>query len=440
MKEVRISVFGLGYVGIVSACCFANNGIKVIGVDISKKKVSQINKMIAPIAEPNLDKLLEKVINNSLFRATVDASEAIEESNVSLVCVGTPSKLDGSIELNHLEAVLKEIGSLVANKQNYHTVVIRSTVVPGTIRGIALPILEKYSNKKCGSDFGLAFVPEFLREGSAIEDFYEPLKTVIGEYDFDSSVLVKKIFDGFGGVINCVSLETAEMTKYLDNSWHALKVTFANEIGAICKNSGIDSHELMKIFFQDTKLNISKHYLMPGFAFGGSCLPKDLRAICKVASDRNIDLPLMNSILRSNNIQIERICNLIKNYKLSKIGIVGITFKENTDDLRESPSIKLASKLIKDGYSIKLIDHTFDLTKVMGLNRKYIFDQIPNIESCLMLNSSSFLSEVEIIVLAVKDKSYNSLISQISQEHIVLDLVKLVEKPTAKYSYEGVYW
>jgi len=440
LNEANISVFGLGYVGIVSACCFASNGHNVIGVDLSKSKVDLINKGVAPIVETGLDKLLSTVIAKKSFKATSNAAQAIKDSDISLICVGTPSLSDGSIELSYLKDVCKEIGLLLAEKNSFHTVVLRSTIVPGTVKNFLLPILEKTSGKLCGSDFGFVFVPEFLREGSAIEDFYKPLKTVIGEYDSNSGSIVKKLFDGFGGIINCVSIETAEMTKYLDNSWHALKVTFANEIGAICKKVNVDSHELMQIFFQDTKLNISTHYLTPGFAFGGSCLPKDLRAICREAENYNLNLPVIKSIIQSNAAQIERLCDLIKSYKLLKIGIAGLTFKENTDDLRESPSIKLAANLIKAGYSIKIIDSNFDFEKVIGANRDYLLQYLPNIESCIIKSSKQFVDETELIVLTINDKSYNSIIKLATKQHVVVDLVRLVGTDTKEFVYEGIYW
>lgn len=357
----RISIFGLGYVGLVSTACFAECGHKIVGVDPDAQKTNAILQGRSPIVEPGLELLLTQGVTLGLIDASPDAQTAVHTTDISFICVGTPSACDGSCNLDSLREVSAQIGAALATKPDYHTVVFRSTVPPGTTRDIMVPILEEASGKKAGKDFGVCFHPEFLRESTAIADFYEPPKTVIGGIDNRSSNVVAALYKEIDEDVIKTDIEVAEMVKYVDNSWHALKVSFSNEIGKICQAMSIDSHKVMDIFAKDTKLNISARYMKPGFAFGGSCLPKDVREINHLAQSLNISTPLLGSIIASNDAQITHVANLIKAENPKSVTFLGITFKAKTDDLRESPILPLIAKLLADGIQIKCFDKNVDV-------------------------------------------------------------------------------
>ncbi len=331
-----ISIFGLGYVGAVSAACLANEGHNVIGVDTVDIKVNLINEGKSPIIEKDIGEIIKAAVEKGKLSATADARKAVEQSDISLVCVGTPTQANGDLDTSYVRRVCKNIGTAIKDKDSYHVVVIRSTILPGTIKNLVIPVLEENSHKIAGRDFGLCSNPEFLREGSAVYDFYNPPKTVIGEIDEKSGDLLEVLYKKFDAPFIRTKIEVAEMIKYVDNVWHALKVVFGNEIGKICKSLGVDSHEIMDIFCSDTKLNISPYYLKPGFAFGGSCLPKDVRALVYKGKNLDIDLPVLNAILPSNRAHIENGLRLVMESKNKKIGVLGFSFKAGTDDLRES--------------------------------------------------------------------------------------------------------
>ena len=360
-NKARLSIFGLGYVGAVSAACFAQCSHMIMGVDPDKKKIEKISKGLSPIVETGLELLLTEGVSKGLIFATTDAAAAIHSSDVSFVCVGTPSAADGQCDLTYLRKVSTQIGAALANKKGYHVIVFRSTVPPGTTRNVMLPILEKFSGKKAGVDFGLCFHPEFLRESTAISDFYEPPKTVVGGIDKRSILAVIDLYRGITDDIIETNLEVAEMIKYVDNSWHALKVSFSNEIGNICQALNVDSHSVMDIFVQDTKLNISPYYLKPGFAFGGSCLPKDVRGLNRLAESLNVETPVLSSINTSNGTQVDHAVDLIADTKPKTVAFLGITFKAKTDDLRESPVLTLMAKLLGQGINVKFYDPNIDL-------------------------------------------------------------------------------
>ena len=346
---MRISIFGLGYVGAVSAGCLANEGHEVVGVDLLQTKVDIINRGQSPIIEAEIGEIIAANVRGGRLRAIASVEEAIWDTDLSFVCVGTPSQANGNLDFRYIRRVCEEIGQALKNKTTHHTVVIRSTILPGTMRNIVIPTLEEYSGKKAGVDFGVCNNPEFLREGSAVRDYYQPPKTVIGEFDKASGDTLASLYAKLEAPLIRTDVETAEMVKYVDNSWHALKIGFANEIGNICKALGIDAHQVMNIFCQDKKLNISPAYLVPGFAFGGSCLPKDLRALAYQAKRQDLQLPILGSILPSNEMQISRGLQIIMDKGHRRIGILGFSFKAGTDDLRESPVIEVIERLLGKG-------------------------------------------------------------------------------------------
>ena len=379
---MKISIFGLGYVGTVSAGCLAREGHEVIGVDPLRTKVDLINSGKSPIIEAEIGEILAEAVRTGRLRATENQDEAINHTELSFVCVGTPSQANGNLDLTYIRRVCELIGRALKNKSSRHTVVIRSTILPGTMRDIVIPTLEECSGKKAGVDFGVCNNPEFLREGSAVMDFDSPPKTVIGQFDRESGELLATLYSKLDAPFIRTDLETAEMVKYVDNTWHALKIGFANEIGNICKSSGIDAHAVMKIFCQDKKLNISPAYLMPGFAFGGSCLPKDLRALAYKAKSQDLHLPIMSAILPSNELQISKGLRLITEKGHRRIGILGFSFKSGTDDLRESPMIEVIEHLIGKGYDLRIFDRNVSIASLVGANRDFILNRIPHISRC----------------------------------------------------------
>src|SRR6266536_3088747 len=343
---MKLSVFGLGYVGCVSAACFAKEGHEVLGVDVNPTKVEITNRGDSPIVEAGMSELTREMVGTGRLRATTDTAKAIENSELSLVCVGTPSNANGSLDLTYVRRVCEEIGSTLRTKDARHVIVIRSTMLPGTIEGVVVPTLEQHSGKQVGKDFGVCINPEFLREGTSLKDFYAPPFTLIGADDEESTGTLQNLYSGIDAPVLATSVKTAEMVKYVCNCFHALKVTFANEIGNICKGLGIDSHEVMDLFCRDTKLNISPYYLKPGFAFGGSCLPKDLRALNYRAKEVDLELPLFESILPSNETHLRRAVEMILNTGKNRIAVLGLSFKAATDDLRESPQVQSVKRLL----------------------------------------------------------------------------------------------
>jgi GDP-mannose 6-dehydrogenase len=438
---MKIAVFGLGYVGAVSSACLAKAGHSVIGVDPNLTKVELINQGEAPIIEKDVRELIQQTVADGCLRATVDATSAIIESDLSLVCVGTPSASNGSLDLRYVDAVCKDIGSALAGKKNpYHTVVIRSTILPGTMRDVVVPTLEKASKMNAGKDFGLCNNPEFLREGTAVYDYHNPPKTVIGAIDERSAKPLKALYDGLPGSLIITNIETAEMVKYVDNAWHALKVSFANEIGAICKRLHVDSHSVMDIFCQDRKLNLSPSYLKPGFAFGGSCLPKDLRALTFQSNRLDLDLPVLESILESNRIQIERALEIIVGQDKKRVGILGFSFKAGTDDLRESPIVELSERLIGKGYELRLYDKNVNLAKLVGANREYILKHIPHIAGLMVDTAEQLMEHAEVLIVGNRGSEFADIVSNRSSNQYVVDLVRIGAETSDSPRYEGIAW
>ena len=381
---MRISIFGLGYVGTVSAGCLAHDGHEVVGVDPLPTKVDLINRGRSPIVETDIGEIIAATTKAGRLRATSDPVQAIRETDLSFVCVGTPSQANGNLDLRYIRRICEQIGEALKSKSARHTVVIRSTILPGTMHKIVIPTLEEFSGKKAGVDFGVCNNPEFLREGSAVKDFHYPPKTVIGELDQASGDILAALYKKLDAPLIRTDLETAEMVKYVDNSWHALKIGFANEIGNLCKSLGLDAHKVMNIFCQDRKLNISPAYLLPGFAFGGSCLPKDLRALSYQAKMHDLQLPILTSILPSNEMQIARGLQLITEKGHTRVGVLGFSFKAGTDDLRESPLIEVIERLIGKGYDLRIYDKNVNIASLVGANRDFILNRIPHISKLMV--------------------------------------------------------
>jgi len=438
---MRLSIFGLGYVGCVSGACFARNGHNVIGVDIKKNKVDIINGGRSPTIEKDIDGIIEKVVRAKKLVATTDFIEAVRESEISMICVGTPGNDNGSLDLKYVKRVSRQIGTGLREKNTYHVVVVRSTVLPGTIEDEIIPILEKTSLKKAGVDFGVCMNPEFMREGSSVYDFYHPPMIVIGEIDKRSGDALEEIYADIDARVIRTSIKVAEMIKYASNAFHGLKVCFANEIGNICKKLGIDSHTVMEIFCMDTKLNLSPYYLKPGFAFGGSCLPKDLRALLYKGQREDLRLPLLGSILDSNENQIKMAINLITRAHKKKIGILGFSFKSGTDDLRESPVVELIETLLGKGYKISIYDKNVSIAKIFGANKEYIEKEIPHISSLMCSSIKKVLSDSEVLVIGNNCKEFRKIPRLMRKDQIVIDLCRVLNgKDETKSKYEGICW
>ncbi|MBA7503921.1 GDP-mannose 6-dehydrogenase [subsurface metagenome] len=438
---MNISVFGLGYVGCVSAACLAENGHKVMGVDINQNKVDIINSGKSPVVEKDINGIIKEVVTTKKLIATTDVGKAVENSEISMICVGTPSNDNGSLNLNYVKRVCAEIGAGLREKDDYHAVVLRSTVLPGSVEGEVIPTLEKTSGKKAGADFGVCMNPEFMREGSSIYDYYHPPMIVIGELDKKSGDIVEQIYANIDAPVVRTSIKAAEMIKYVNNAFHGLKVCFANEIGNICKKLGIDSHQVMEIFCLDKKLNLSPYYLKPGFAFGGSCLPKDLRALLYKGQREDLKLPLLNSILDSNENQVKMGINLITKTKKKKIGIFGFSFKPGTDDLRESPMVELIETLLGKGYKISIYDKNVSIAKIFGANKQYIEKEIPHISSLMCSSIKKVLSDSEVLVIGNNSEEFKKIPELIREDQIIIDLARIVDgKNETKSKYEGICW
>ncbi len=437
---MKISIFGLGYVGAVSAGCLAKDGHTVIGVDPYKPKIDLINNGQTPVIEKDIGEIIEKAVADGLLSATQDIKQAVFDSEISLICVGTPSQLNGSLDLKYVRKVCEEIGDALREKKEFHVVVARSTMLPGSMNSVVIPTLEQASGKKAGVDFGVCNNPEFLRESTAVFDYFNPPKTVIGETDAKAGDVLANIYKDMDAPLVRTSVETAEMVKYTDNVWHALKVGFANEIGNISKAAGLDGHEVMDIFCKDTKLNLSSYYMKPGFAFGGSCLPKDVRALTYKARSLDIDTPILNSIMPSNQKQIDKGVAMIMEKGNKKIGILGFSFKSGTDDLRESPLVEVIERLLGKGYDIRLYDKNVKIASLVGANKDYILNAIPHISKLMVDTIEEVLEHAETIVIGNGAEEFASLLGQLKKGQVVVDLVRISENRSERGKYDGICW
>jgi GDP-mannose 6-dehydrogenase len=437
---VRISIFGMGYVGTVSAGCLAQEGHEVIGVDPVRAKVDLINAGQSPIIEAQIEEIIRAAVRSEKLHATSDQDQAIYETELSFVCVGTPSQVNGNLDLTYVKRVCELIGDALKNKATRHTIVIRSTILPGTMRQVVIPLLEEHSGKTAGRDFGVCNNPEFLREGSAVSDFNSPPKTVIGELDCESGDMLASLYAKLDAPLIRTEIEIAEMIKYVDNSWHALKIGFANEIGNICKSFSIDAPAVMKIFCQDTKLNISPAYLTPGFAFGGSCLPKDLRALAYTAKLHDLELPIITSILPSNEMQIARGVRLIMETGHKRIGVLGFSFKEGTDDLRESPMIEVIEHLIGKGHDVRIFDKNVNLSKLVGANRDFILNHLPHISRLMARSVGEVLEHAQTVMIGNKEPDFADIPMQLREGQRLVDFVGISNQRSGNGKYHGICW
>jgi GDP-mannose 6-dehydrogenase len=436
---LKISIFGLGYVGTVSAGCLASDGHEVIGVDPVPTKAELINSGRSPIIEVDIAEIIASAAAAGHLRATKDSAQAVRDTELSFVCVGTPSQANGNLDLRYIRRICEQIGEALKTKTARHTVVIRSTILPGTMHKIVIPTLEECSGKKAGVDFGVCSNPEFLREGSAVKDFRSPPKTVIGEFDQASGDTLAQLYKALEAPLIRTDLATAEMIKYVDNAWHALKIGFANEIGNLCKSVELDAHAVMDIFCQDRKLNISPAYLMPGFAFGGSCLPKDLRALSYQAKVHDLQLPILNSILPSNEMQIARGLHLITGKGHTRVGVLGFSFKAGTDDLRESPLIEIIERLLGKGYDLRIYDRNVNIAKLVGANRDFILNHIPHISKLMVSDIDAVLSHAQTVVIGNKDPDFQTVPERLRDDQSLVDFVRIIEG-RSNGKYDGICW
>ena len=436
---MRVSVFGLGYVGCVSAACFAERGHQVIGVDVNPGKVAMVAAGRTPVVEERIGDLIAEAVASGRLRATGDAAEAVRASDLALVCVGTPSAAGGGLTIDYLERVAEQIGAAIPETDRRYTVVLRSTMLPGTCEERIVPILERASGLPAGEGFGMAVNPEFLREGSSVRDFYDPPKTVIGELEPRSGDPVQALYAGLPGPVHRVPIRVAEMTKYADNTFHALKVGFANEIGAVCSALGVDSHQVMDIFRADTKLNISPAYLQPGYAFGGSCLPKDLRALLHAARHNDVQLPILESVLPSNERVVERAFGLVEAAGNRRVGLLGLSFKAGTDDLRESPMVALAERLLGRGYDPLIHDGHVALSRLQGANKAYIAERIPHLERLMASTPEAVVAHGETLVVGATSPEVVKALNG-ANDRAIIDLVRFPGAREGAKGYAGIAW
>ena len=440
MSRLTVSIFGLGYVGIVSAACFARDGINVIGVDVNESKVDEINQGKAPIIESGLGELLKQGVTNNRIKATTDYKEAVENSDVSIISVGTPSRGDGALDLKYVYRVCEQIGEVLAEKESEHVVILRSTVFPGTTKEC-----EQIIQDKAGHDnFSIGFNPEFLREGSAIKDFDDPAYTIIGTDDDKTEEVVKRLYATVDAPIHTIAPEEAELIKYASNAWHATKINFANEIGRIAKDVDVNGRTVMDILVSDTKLNTSEAYMKPGFAYGGSCLPKDVRALDYYGKVNNLSLPLISSLSESNKAQLDFAYKYIASKDVKNIGMLGLAFKPGTDDLRESPAVELAERLIGKGYNLKIIDPAVYKSKLIGSNKEFIENKIPHLSKLMVNDSQELVDHAELLLVTHGAAEFREILDANEQDKIIFDLTGIFKNgiPSDELNgrYEGISW
>ncbi len=439
---MNVSVFGLGYVGAVSSACLAKMGHQVIGVDTQAAKVRHINSGESPILEEGISELVAEVVRAGRLRATSDPNEAVAGSEISLICVGTPSAPSGKLDLAYLASVSREVGAAIAKKSSPHTVVVRSTVLPGTTEEVVIPILEASSGRRRGDGYEVLYNPEFLREGSAIADFFAPPFTIVGTFGDGPIEEIRELYREVRAPVHVVAVRIAEMVKYACNAFHALKIAFANEIGRMAKRFGSDAHAVMQYLCQDTKLNISPAYLRPGFAFGGSCLPKDLRALTYKARELDVPIPMLEAILPSNEQHIRTAVNLIQGTGLRRVGLLGLSFKPGTDDLRESPLVALAETLIGKGYDLAVYDPLVNLDRLIGANKTYVLREIPHLSRLLAASIEDLLERSEVVVVGNASAEFRALEGhRFRPGQVVVDLAGMLRgKLPPEVRYEGICW
>ncbi|MGA8493245.1 MAG: UDP-glucose/GDP-mannose dehydrogenase family protein [Terriglobales bacterium] len=440
--SLTISVFGLGYVGSVSAACWARAGHRVTGVDVNSTKVEMLASGRSPILEPGMSDFVAQGHQAGRLSATTDGIAAVHNSDISFVCVGTPSLRNGSVDLSHIEHVVREIGMALKQKKNHHVVVVRSTLLPGTTESLVIPLLESVSGRRAGADFSVCYNPEFMREGSAVADFLEPPYIVLGAQNPEHLTLLRKLYESTPGPAFETTLPVAEMVKHASNVFHAVKVSFANEVGTLCKHLGVDTEAVSRIVSSDTKLNISSAYLSPGFAFGGSCLPKDLRALAYQARQLDLNLPLLEALTPSNAEHLNRAVDAVLRIGKKKVSLLGLSFKAGTDDLRESPQVQLVKRLLGEGCQIRIWDQDVSFGRLAGANRQYIEEVIPHIGSLLSADLEQVVNYGEVIIVGNKAAKKEQLIQYLKPSQVVLDLVNLdrLQRPDQPAAYQGICW
>jgi len=438
---LSISVFGMGYVGSVSAACLAHVGHKVTGVDVSAAKVAMMAGGRSPIVEARMSELVAEAHDAGLLHATTDAADAVRTSDVSFVCVGTPSLRSGKLDLSFVERVVREIGAALKQKSSFHTLVLRSTVLPGTTDSLVIPAIEKASGMRAGTDFAVCYNPEFMREGSAVSDFLQPPYTIFGARDRKHLAVLRELYRTVPGPVFETSVPVAEMVKYVCNAFHAVKVSFANEVGTLCKNLGVDTEAVTRVYTADTKLNISPAYLSPGFAFGGSCLPKDLRALAHRAKELDLSLPLLESVLPSNAEHVDRAVDAVLRTGKKKVAFLGLSFKAGTDDLRESPQVQVIKRLLGEGCQVRVWDRDVSLGRLAGSNRQYIEEVIPHIGSLLSADLEDVVRGGDVVVVATRVDN-EQLAESLRADQDLIDLVNLdsSRRPKGAASYQGICW
>lgn len=426
--------------GAVSAACLAADGHTVIGVDPNLDKVDLINQGLSPIVERGLAELVGQQVEQGRLRATPEPPEAIGQTDLALVCVGTPGRDNGSLDLSYLERACTNIGAALAERSGFYSVAIRSTVLPGTCRELVIPTIEHWSGKRHGVDFGVVMNPEFLREGSAVADFRSPPKVVVGGEVQRTIDDVLSFSPGYGAPVIQTAFEVAELAKYVDNSWHALKVAFGNEVGRICGPLGIDSHQVMDIFCQDTKLNISAAYLRPGMPFGGSCLPKDLQALTYRARTDDVDLPVLSNVIASNETHLAAAVKLVLDTGARQVALLGLSFKPGTDDLRGAPMVELAERLLGKGIGLTIHDRDVGLARLTGANQRYIEDHLPHLDQLLVDDLDRALAGAEAVVVGDAALSIEDLSGRIGPGVEVIDLVRITGDRDQLANYQGLGW
>lgn len=463
---MNISIFGLGYVGCVGAACLAKLGHNVIGVDVNENKVNLMNQGKPTIIEEGIAELCAEAHEKGLMSATMDVREAVHATDVSFIVVGTPSSKEGHLNLSYIYAVAKQIGEALKEKTESisnlgfqvsnlgepnhkpetihpkstlrHIVAIRSTVLPGTNEKVGEMIAEA-SGWVRGKDFTVVSNPEFLREGTSVEDYFNPPLTLVGTDMPEAEAVFREIYKGIDAEFIATDIRVAEMMKYVNNTYHALKIVFGNEVGNICKELNIDSHKVMEIFCKDKQLNISPYYFKPGFAYGGSCLPKDMKALKTLAHDHYVEVPVIESIGESNELQKRRAVQLIMAQGKRKIGILGLSFKAGTDDLRCSPIVDVVESLLGKGYEIRVYDKNVKVSELTGTNKDFIMAKIPHLQHFVSDNLDSVCRESDVLVVTNKEKEFAELLAKYPGK-IVIDLVRQWKDVDYAGRYEGLSW
>lgn len=435
----KIAIFGLGYVGAVTAAVLADQGHEVVGVDPNQTKVELIERGQSPVVEPGLGDLISRVRATGSLVSTTDPAVAMAEANLSIICVGTPSLSNGGLEMSYVRRAAADVGRLLQNAAPRHTVSVRSTMLPGTMEDSVIPVLEETSGWRAGSEFGVSFHPEFLREGSSLEDFANPPYVIVGADDQQAAADVLALYEDITAETFVVPIEVAELVKYASNAFHGLKIAFANEIGSLAAARGVDGRDVMDILVRDTKLNISPAYLRPGFAFGGSCLPKDLRALQQHAKSLDVDIGVIDAILPSNSRHMDRAFDLIAAGGRRPVAVLGLSFKSGTDDLRESPAVYLVERLIGKGFPVRVFDPNVALAKLMGSNREYIQAEIPHISSVMAASPAAAVEGAEVVVVAGNDPGFDPVLETLPADVEVVDLVG-IKTPLASERYSGICW